>query len=90
VLRLGIFEIGPYNLSPLALNYKPYDFCLCCGKDYRCETQKPGPFRYIITLMGAKVNMMSRYLKGRVVSALQCLLFYENSFATSMAARIVA
>jgi hypothetical protein len=66
---LGIFEMGSYYLYPLALNCNPPDLCLCCSKDYRCEPQSPGPFKYLIALIGGKVNMMSRAFKVKAVSA---------------------
>jgi hypothetical protein len=61
---VGTFEIGCYNFYPLVSHCNP-DLSLCRSKDSRCEPQVPGLFKYLISLTGAKVNVIRRHFQGR-------------------------
>jgi hypothetical protein len=63
-LVIGMFEKGSYNFYPLASHCNP-DLSLCSSKDSWFEPQFPGLCKYLITLAGAKVNVMRRHFKGR-------------------------
>jgi hypothetical protein len=60
----GMFEIGSYSFYPLASHHNP-ELRLCRSKDARCEPQVPGLCKYLMTLTGARVNVMRRHFKGR-------------------------
>jgi hypothetical protein len=59
-----MFEKGSYNFYPLASHCNP-DLSVCGSKDSWFEPQFPGLCKYLITLTGAKVNVMRRHFKGR-------------------------
>jgi hypothetical protein len=59
-----MFEKGSYNFYPLASHCNP-DLSVCGSKDSWFEPQFPGLCKYLITLTGAKVNVIKRHFKGR-------------------------